>query len=313
MTTIFQRTKNIVDITQLKQQLNNSVEFTSTCVEIVHDIEKNLIFIHWNNDLAPLEIEAMDDIISAHDATEEEIPISKFPLSDLDGIKLAVHSSPKPKVDGITTYAVWTGAGDDIENGILGDGQLLEFDLVTGKESDTVVAKFDPQFGRVFIHEGYARFENGGKGDYITAVIKAEATPLQTAANLDLILTENWIKYSPSGPGTGTHGFADLTKIQLIPRSFSKDGDWDYDGTTLTPNLAGNGSYKISDVVKVVHRYNNKIPCRGSSPTYFTMSSDETAELLKNYYIEITAYNKSDTTWYATVLMEIYRERTQVP
>lgn len=149
----------------------------------------------------------------------------------------------------------------------------------------------------------------GGAGDYMDSLVICNPTPLQTSVNLDLIVDGNWIKYSPSGPGTGTHGFADPTLISVIPRLFQGDGDWNYDGTSLTPNLAGTGNYNISATEQTVSKYMNKIPTYGTS-SYFTMSSDETTELPANFFIKVRAHNVSDTTWSATAIMEIYREKT---
>jgi len=235
-----------------------------------------------------------------------------FPLSDLDGKKLSVHESTKPTIDGALTYAVWTGAGDDIQTGEIGDGEVLAFGMTQGVASVSKDVKFDPTHGRVWIHEGYLRYTGAGSGDYVSADVIATATNLQQLANLDLVVDSNWVKPAPGGAGTGTHGWADAN-IVLIPRSFSKDGDWDYDGSTLSPNLNGDGAYKISDIDRIVHRFINRIPCLGDCPTYFSMSSEETTELPKNYFLRITFHNTSDGDWTASVLIEIYRERTHVP
>jgi len=186
--------------------------------------------------------------------------------------------------------------------------------LVPGKSEHVIDVKHNQMMnGRVWIHEGYLKFENGGAGDYVDATVVAMATPLQTAANLDLIVTDNWITYSTSGPGTGTHGFADAAKIVLVPRPFSKDGDWDYDGTNLTPNFTNTGGYKMSDIERIVSKYMNKLPCRGTCNNFFSMTSDDTSELLQNYFIRITAHNVSNTTWFASAIIEIFRERTFNP
>ena len=238
----------------------------------------------------------------------------KLPISNLDGVKLAVHGSSKPYLEGRTTYAVWTGSGDNAMNGMMCDGDILEFDLVPGKAEHSIDVKHDQAMnGRVWIHEGYLKFENGGSGDYINAVVIAMETPLQTSVNLDLIVTDNWITYSTGGPGTGTHGFADADQIVLIPRTYSNDGDWDYDGTNLTPNFTNTGGYKMSDIERTVSKYMNKLPCRGTCNNFFSMTSDDTTELLQNYFLRITAYNTSDTTWFASAIIEIFRERTFNP
>ena len=245
--------------------------------------------------------------------TIEEQVSEDFPVSELDDKKLAVHPSYKPAVSGKETFVVWSGAGDDMTNGNIGEGETLEFNMTTGNATVSKEFRFHPDNGRVWIHEGYLKFEGGGLGDYLTATFMSEATPLQTSVNLDLEITDNWIHLAAGGPGTGTHGWADGTKIALVPRSFSQDGDWDYDGITLSPNTGGTGEYKISDIERNVHTFINHIPCLGSSQTFFSMSSDETAELVANYFIRVVCYNTSDTNWNASCIMEIYRERTAKP
>jgi len=236
-----------------------------------------------------------------------------LPTSRTISGKLAVHSSSKPEPSGAETYVVWSGSGDDLESPSdvnIGAGDLLAFNITYGNATVSKDVRFDPAHGRVWIHEAYIKFQNGGVPDYVTADIMAPATLVQNVANLDLVLDGEWAKYSPGGPGTGTHGFA--ANPSLVPRSFAKDGDWDYDGTNLTPNFTGTGGYKISTNERAVHRYVNKIPCFGSSSSYVTMTSDETAELIVSagYFIRITAYNVSNSNWNASIFMEIYRERT---
>ena len=243
-----------------------------------------------------------------------------FPLSDIDEKKIAVHPSYKPRVEGKTTYAVWTGAGDDLSQSPsgLGEGELLDF-VMTEQTGSPLVKQvvqkkmqFDPVHGRVWLHEGYMSYSDGGAGDYLDSDIIAYATPLQTLANKIVYIEDNWVKYAvPGSPGqVATHGWGG-TPV-LIPRSYSKDGDWDYDGVNLTPNLAGTGGYKISDIERTVHRYINKIPCYGSSP-FFSMTSDETTELPPGYYIRINVHNESNTNWHLQVFIEMYRERTYIP
>lgn len=223
--------------------------------------------------------------------------------------KLAVHTSFKPHVPNSTTYAVWTGAGDDVVTvpNVLGEGELLHFNMVPGTSLVIKDIKFSPDFGRVWIHEAYLKFTDGGEGDYISADMVATGVVLQTSVNLDLELDGDYVKFAAGGVGTGTHGFA-ATPV-LIPRNYSKDGDWDYDGTNLIPNMSGTGEYYIKTVDTVVHRYVNKIPTYGDCP-YFSMSSDETTEILSGYFLRVNCHNNSNTTWNICIILEIYRERT---
>lgn len=249
----------------------------------------------------------------------QTVTIPALSFSDIDEKKLAVHTSYKPKLPGVTTYAIWAGAGDDITaspGGGLGEGELLDFEMTpqTGSPPTTQIVtkdvKFHPAHGRIWLHEGYLRFSGGGHNDYITSDVVADATPVQTFVDKILYIEDNWIKYAVGSPNPATHGWGG-TPV-LIPRTYANDGDWDYDGVNLTPNFTGTGGYKISDIERAVHRYINRIPCCGDSP-YFSMTSDETTELPAGYFIRIHAHNVSNTTWNASVLMEIYRERTHQP
>jgi hypothetical protein len=244
----------------------------------------------------------------------EDLPFSRH----LEN-KLAVHASSKPEPEGISTYAIWAGSGDDPslpEDESLGAGDLLAFNMTYGNPSEVKDIKFDPRHGRVWIHEAYVKFENGGVADYLTADVMAPATPLQQAVDLNYYVEDGWLKYYtggsplPGSPPIELYGLAG-TPV-LVERSFSKDGDWDYDGINLTPNFAGNGLYKITTIERPVHRYFNKVPLNGTSATYFTMSSEETAELpvALGYFIRVNVYNNSDSNWSISIIMEIYREKT---
>ncbi len=188
--------------------------------------------------------------------------------------------------------------------------------MTTADVEVSVDVKFHPDNGRVWLHEAYIKFENAPEKCSLSGEIHSEATPLKTSVNLDLEIASNWIKLAAGGPGTGTHGWADATKIVLVPRTFSNDGEWDYDGVNLTPNTGGTGGYKISDIERIVHRYVNRLPCFKSSP-YFSITSDETTELPKNYYLRVVATSDDGNVftagWHASVIMEIYRERTHNP
>lgn len=236
-----------------------------------------------------------------------------MPKSEL-GNKLAIHSSTKPAKPGKEFYLVWTGSGDDVLGSpiTIAGGDLLQFVLQPGIPSITKEVRFSSLFGDVYIHEGYAKWDNAGMGDHISAVVVADPTLLQTLANLDLEIVNNWVKFATGGAGTGTHGFA--ANPTLIKRSKSKDGDWDYDTTNgLVPNLSGTGEYKISDIEREVHKYINKIPTFGNSYGYTRLTSDETAELPVGYFLRITTHNISDTAWTSCIFLEVFREQTATP
>ena len=236
-----------------------------------------------------------------------------LPKSKIEGDKLAVHTSYKPEIPGGTTYAIWAGAGDDLsdpENGN-GKGPVLSLQTKIDELETSIDVEFNPLYGRTWLHEAYLKFTGAGLGDSISSTIMSYPVPVQDQIHKDLLLdSDGWISYSPLGPGSGTHGFADPNRIQLVDRSYSNDGDWDFIQGSLVPNFYKKGRFKMSTKEQIVHRYVNRVPCYGDCGTYFSMSSDETSELLKGYFVRITLNNASNTVWHASVLMEMYREST---
>ena len=304
-------------------EINASPDIVPSCLSITA-VESDLT-LEFVAALSGAEDTALDAIIAAHVPPTEFIDVTQLPFSSLDGNKLAVHPSYKPEVQGITTYAVWGGAGDQldgsldlVDDGEIGGGPILHLSCGTADTEVTRFAKFHTDNGRVWLHEAYVKFDGGPDGAYISGGIVAMATPLQQLGGLDLVITNHIISYAPGGPGTGTDGFADADKIVLVPRSFSHDGEWNYDpaGTPPLTPAAGDGEYRMYDEDTMVHRFVNRIACRGSSP-YFSITSDETTELPKHYFVQVSSRMEDDAAfgvdWHASVLLEIYRERTYKP
>lgn len=300
-----------VNEAQLINEINSSVNFSSTCIDITSIVD--LYKFSFNRIITTGEEKALGSLIEQHVPQEPENISELFPISDIDGKRIAVHASTKPLIEN-TVYAVFTGCGDDM-SGTGGGGDMLDFYLTPTEETVSVDVEFNPKHGKVWIHEAYMRFIDGGVGDYVDAGIMAKPTNLQQVANKVLLVDdEGFVTFSPNG--IGTHGFAD-TNIVLLPRTFSMDGDWDYNESNpenpLTPNFEGNGEYRINVNERMVHRYVHKIPCYGTCPTYFSLQSSEAARLHTNYFLRVTAHNISKTDWFASCFLEIYRERTIDP
>lgn len=243
--------------------------------------------------------------------TGSRIDTKIIQASDSQGNKVAVHASSKPMIAGKAFYATWVGAGDDPDTGAIAEGDLLVFDIPESQQdtTQTKIVKFHPSNGEVYLYDGYIKWQGAGVGDYCTVEVIAEATPLQTVANLDLIVENNWVKYV--GPGMGTHGFGGMPV--LVPRAFSKDGDWDFSSATgLVPNFEGNGSFKISDIERTVHTFVNKMPLLGDSANYLELNSEESTFLPPGFYIKVNVHNASPGNVQATVLMYIYRQQTTI-
>lgn len=325
MSEIYNKTKTgNYNVAQLQTEINQSPLVVPSCLGITAKGEDLKIeFASALSTGSPSEETYLDDIIASHAPTPTFFETIQLPFSRHLENKLAVHSSPKPEPEGVTTYAMWAGCGDDLTvdpDQSLGAGEILSFDVTMSDATIVKDVKFDPAHGRVWVHQAHIQFENAGNGDNICAHIVAPATPLLTGSPLqgspqiaspDYIVEDDWVKYA--GPGAGTHALAGTPSLVL--RSFSKDGDWDYDGVNLTPNFGGTGKYKITATERVVHKYVHNLPVYGTCPTYFSISSDETAELPVNmgYFVRIVAKNASSSDWHMSIIMEIYRERTSIP
>lgn len=308
MSTIYTREIATVNLTQLQTEINSSADIVPSLLSISGSGNNyNFEFI---NALSEAEEAAFDALIDAHVPDDQTIKVSQLPISP-ETNKLAVQASAKPMLSDNQTYVVWAGAGDDLTTGEPGGGEALDFMMVPDVPYVSKDLKFHPMHGRVWLNEGYVRYENAGPGDYAEALTIAPASVLQQVANLDLVVENNKVKYSTGGPGTGTHGFA--ANPVLLPRLFKKDGHWDYsEQTGLVPNFEGTGEYNISDIEQVIYRYFNRIPCHGTTHNYFNMASDDTAEMPQPYFMRITFHNVSNTTWNAQVFLEMYREDTVV-
>lgn len=251
----------------------------------------------------------VDDIDDPVKGWEWLVANIDFPISDV-GTKMAVHDSPKPVVPGKSIYAYWCGAGDDVVNHVIGGGQKAILKTVVGQATTSVDLKFDSQFGKVYLHDGFIIWKDAGVGedlgDSVSVEIIASPTSLQTAANLNYVIESNKVK--AVAPGTGTHGFA--ASPTLVP-NITTTGWWNYDATAgLTFSTTQTGKYDIWDIEKTANRFVNKFLVFGTNNTYTDLSSEDTSEIPAGYFIRMIAHNVSDTVWYACILMEMFRERT---
>lgn len=238
-------------------------------------------------------------------------------VSEVGPNKLWVHESPKPEIPGKQFYVYYTGAGDDIDTGTIGTGPRLIFNMQPGSLSAKIKVEFitTPEFGDTYIHEAYAMWKDAGLGDHLNVSVWANATPLQTVVSKDLVLIPfnggNFITYSQSGPGTGTHGFA---VNPVLIKSVHKTGHWDYSTVEgLTPNFTQTGGFNIMDVPYKANKFINQVPLLGTTNGFNKIDSSDTAWIAPGYYLEVDIHNHSDTTWQAVLFMTMFRERTVQP
>lgn len=312
MATINKTKSDSYDISQLQTEINSSPDIVPSCTSITGNGDQ--LSLEFADALTSEEDTALDSLVAEHTPNPQVIDTTQLPVTSLDNKKLSVYASYKPEFEDKSLYAVWTGSGDDPDTGEINAGELMYFQMQQGESSVSKEIHFSKQHGRVWIHEGYLKFEDAGPGDYVDAYFIAKPTPTQESSDLDLVIDDDsWILPAPDGEGTGTHGFSDKQSIALIPRTFSKDGSWDFDGTDVIPNTNQTGDYALSNVERNVHKFISNIPCLGSTSTFTMLSSNDTFEIPNNYFIRVIFYNESDTTWSSSVLLEVYREKTFTP
>ena len=152
---------------QLQVEINGNAGIVPSCLSVSSN--DNNLTLEFAAALSAGEETELDTVIANHVPDAELINAAQLPLSNLDGKKLAVHSSPKPLPEGVETYAVWAGAGDKLtggsppvalpENETLGAGDLLQFNMEPGTASVVKNISFDPRHGRVWIHEAYLKYK----------------------------------------------------------------------------------------------------------------------------------------------------------
>lgn len=236
----------------------------------------------------------------------QEVEIKE--VAKVDGKKLSVHTSSRPEIANKQFFTVWTGAGDDIVNHVIGAGNEFKIQTSVGEAEKTLEIEFDTTLGDVYIHEGYIMWEGASFGDCVSSSVFSRATQLQELINLDLELDGNRVKFAAGGPGTGTHGFA-ATPVILPNREDT--GHWDLDASfNLLPNLSQTGEYDIYNIEIEVIRIFHKIPIFGTSTQLNVFKSADSSLLTPGYYIKVVAHNNSDTEWCFSVVMALFRERT---
>lgn len=233
------------------------------------------------------------------------VTLPEFIAKDADN-KLAIHESSRPDIGGKAFATYWTGAGDNLDTGEIGGGDLLAILTEPSTVVNSIDVKFDPQYGDVYIHEGYAMWSGAGFGDCLSVEVIAPATQLQTSVNLDYEMDDHKVKYASGGPGAGTHGFA--ANPVLVPNRLGT-GYWDYNGT-LSYCAGQTGAYDIFDEEQITGRFINRVPVTGTNYSYTMLQSADSSLIPYPYFMRVTAFNYSATEWSIWMILTVYRERT---
>lgn len=227
--------------------------------------------------------------------------------SETSGNKLAIHESSRPQVEGKFFHTVWAGKGDDMATPAIGEGPGLAIVTAVDTPESAVDIEFHPDFGDVYLHEGYFQWENAGWGDCLCVSVVAKATPLQTSVNLDYEMDGNKIKVATGGPGTGTHG---LNGNPVFVPSYDTTGYWDLVNGSPVYSAGQTGAYDWLDIEEIANEFVRYVPMYNSSSNYIMLQSADTVQVPPGYVVRVKACNVSNTVWRVWMIMTLYREKT---
>lgn len=225
------------------------------------------------------------------------------------GNKIQIHESSRPDTVNKKFNTVWSGRGDDVVNHIIWGGEQCNIETSIGTSATAVDIKFDPEFGEVWLNGGFALWEDASYGDSLDVFIVAPPTPVYEApSNNDLIIESGVkIKYSPSGPGTGTHSFAGSPVP--IPNG-SNTGAWSYDGVNFLPSFTNTGNFDLYTIEIVLNNFIVNMPIIGTTYAHVQLQSSNSAQIPHPYFVRIKANNLGNTKWRITLFLILYREVT---
>lgn len=213
-----------------------------------------------------------------------------------------VWKKGKPTFDfGYENY--YTGKGDDIENEIIGAGQPMEIETVASEAESYIDVEFLPN--DTYLQGGEAMWRDSQHGDAISIVVISKANILSTeGTDLYLSLDGNRIKEDLQNP---THKF--INPPVLVDNK-SQQGYWDFDGSNIIANNAGQGRFDILTIEKTVARLVNYVPVSPNSNGYVELETENAWKIQPGYKFRFIAHNNSGTQWKCNFFLHMFREST---
>lgn len=306
-------------VVRLKNTTGSTVEYVgqSIAAGVYHDLQADEL-IRWANDSDVLTAVGDGTLLvnKGADTTDDlSDPIAGWQWLEANDDQIdtatgkhTLHESSRPKISGKSFHTYWSGSGDDMSTPAIGDGPILEVDVLSGDATKSVDVQFHKDYGDVYLHEGYIQWESAGWGDCVSVEIYATATPLQQSTNLDYTIDASVkIRAASGGPGTGTDG---LNGDPVWVPNAAGTGWWDIVDSAASFSSGQTGAYDWYTIEILANRFMNKIPVYGSSSNYVMLQSADTTLLPSGYLIRITAENNSSTAWKTWMFMTLYREQT---
>ena len=224
-----------------------------------------------------------------------QIPLNDTPTTD-DGKQIFL-----PNLFPGTVLVIYTGAGDDITNGIRLGGQ--EFEISSSAIEDVT---FEFQFMEwVYLAGGGIYYEGAKIGDNITYKVYAPATVAANNPGIGAYDKLDLGGFNMYVPNTSSSGDWDLdlteklnpnvgfTKVTPVP-SPDGTGFFDYDADTglITLNQTQTGGYNLFDIPIDIATFINKVPMLGANTTQLTVPAIKPKKILPHWIHKITFHHE---------------------
>jgi len=260
------------------------------------------------------EVPKVDTSVDYFDSSDKEIIVDKpngvgwKHENSFLGNNSVIHVWKKGVPDFDEGYELyWTGYGDDVTNGIIGEGQEIFINISDTDTTDQSV-EFEFIAQDTFLYGGHAVWSGTQIKDSFSLLVIAKENVFVTTGDQDLTIGNDG-RAIYVGTGNGTHSFSDTP---VITENKTGTGYWNCDFETgLQPATNGDGFYDILNYEKTVARIINKVHTIGADGT-FDITAENSWNILHGYKFRLVAHVDSNNphAWQCGLSLSMFRRST---
>lgn len=197
----------------------------------------------------------------------------------------------------------WTSKGDDLSNGIVGDGTKFSISMTTGDTQKTVEGTFLPY--ESFIYGGTIFWEGSSNKKTVSLDVVASASSIKSGTTVTVDSNTN--KVIPSSDNTGTN---DIDGIPTLVDNKTLNGWWDFTNDQLIPNIEQKGSFDIYTVDVTVARLLNDLDLMPKASGENCIKADNAWKVFPGYKFKLIANSIEDGDWDVSLVFHMIKRKT---